>query len=102
MPTIEPTHRSASTMVIRSRFFSTTDEPPCCEVKPPPNMSDRPPPLPLCSRTKTINSRLVMPRITSSVTTTDGSSLSNGLLVCPDYPDRPPTSQGGGETAVQP
>src|SRR5579884_440107 len=66
---------TASTMVIRSRFFSTTEEPPCCEVKPPPNMSERPPPLPLCSSTKTISSRLVTARMTSSAMTTCGSSL---------------------------
>src|SRR4051794_41700537 len=40
----------AAPMVSRSRFFSTTVEPPRLELTPPPNMSDTPPPLPACKR----------------------------------------------------
>jgi hypothetical protein len=36
-----------TTIVIRSKFFSTTDEPPYVEDIPPPNKSDNPEPLPL-------------------------------------------------------
>jgi len=43
-----------TTIVIRSKFFSTTDEPPYVEEIPPPNKSDNPDPLPLCSNTKMI------------------------------------------------
>ena len=45
--------------VSRSRFFSATEEPPSELETPPPNMSERPPPRPLCSRTSMITSRLV-------------------------------------------
>jgi hypothetical protein len=37
---------------MRSRFFSTTVEPAAVAPRPPPNMSDRPPPFPLCSSTR--------------------------------------------------
>src|SRR5580698_6527738 len=47
-------------MVSRSRLRSTTDEEPREEDMPPPNRSDRPPPLPLCSKTSSIMSKLVM------------------------------------------
>ena len=46
--------------VSRSRLRSATDEPPSALETPPPNMSDRPPPRPLWSRTSRISSRLVM------------------------------------------
>src|SRR5450631_1405530 len=52
-------HRTPVKIVIRSRFRSTTDDEPRDDEIPPPNRSDRPPPLPLCSRTSTIMSRLV-------------------------------------------
>src|SRR5271169_130549 len=61
-------HRTPKKTVIRSRFRSTTEEEPRVEVTPPPNKSDRPPPLPLCSRTSRIITRLVMIRITESPT----------------------------------
>jgi len=55
-------------MVIRLRFFSTTEEPDSDEVMPPPNIDDKPPPLPLCNRISTISSRLVaMARMDSAV-----------------------------------
>src|SRR5437660_3737499 len=38
----------AAMTVSRSRFFSTTVEPP--DVIPPPNISDKPPPRPACSK----------------------------------------------------
>lgn len=36
--------------VQRFRFFSATPDVPAFAVNPPPNMSDNPPPLPLCKR----------------------------------------------------
>ncbi len=47
-------------IVSLSRFRSTTDDEPSEEVTPPPNRSERPPPLPLCNSTSTTISRLVM------------------------------------------
>jgi hypothetical protein len=55
-------------MVIRSRFRSTTEDEPRVEDTPPPNKSDKPPPLPLCSRTSKIITKLVIIRITESPT----------------------------------
>jgi hypothetical protein len=43
---------SAATTVMRSRLRSTTVEPAAVAPMLPPNMSDRPPPFPLCSSTK--------------------------------------------------
>src|SRR6516225_3720467 len=63
-------HRIPVKMVSRSRFRSTTDEEPSEDETPPPNRSDRPPPLPLCSSTSKIISRLVMIRITESAIVT--------------------------------
>ena len=63
-------------IVMRSRFRSTTDEDPKDEEMPPPNRSERPPPLPLCSRTRSIISKLVMMRITEKATVTAVSRLS--------------------------
>src|ERR1700742_198334 len=56
-------HRMPKKIVIRSRFRSTTDEEPKVDDTPPPNMSDRAPPLPLCSSTSRIITRLVMIRM---------------------------------------
>ena len=49
---VQKTKTSATTTVMRSRFFSTTVEPIAADPMPPPNMSDRPPPLPLWSSTR--------------------------------------------------
>ena len=45
--------------VSRSRFFSTTEDPDSDEETAPPNIDDRPPPLPRCSRISTTSSALV-------------------------------------------
>ena len=45
----------ATTTVTRSRLRSITDDRDACAPNPPPNMSDSPPPLPLCKSTKKIN-----------------------------------------------
>src|SRR5688500_14881901 len=58
-PITEKIHRIAAPMVSRSRFFSTTVEPPSDDETPPPNMFDRPPPFPRCSRIRTIRITLV-------------------------------------------
>ena len=43
--------------MIRSRFCSTTVEPAVWAPMPPPNMSERPPPFPLCRRTRKMRPR---------------------------------------------
>src|SRR6476620_10330962 len=50
-------------MVNRSRLRSATDEPPRELETPPPNMSDRPPPRPLCKSTSTTSTALVIMRM---------------------------------------
>src|SRR5579884_845599 len=62
-------HRAPKKIVMRSRFRSTTEDEPRVELTPPPNRSDRPPPLPLCSSTSRIIAKLVMIRTTESPTT---------------------------------
>src|SRR6266516_3580256 len=59
-------HRTPKKIVMRSRLRSTTDDEPRVELTPPPNRSDRPPPLPLCSRTSKTITRLVIIRIMES------------------------------------
>src|SRR5271154_2884942 len=59
-------HRTPKNTVIRSRFRSTTEEEPRVEDTPPPNMSERPPPLPLWRRTSRTIMQLVMIRIIES------------------------------------
>jgi hypothetical protein len=51
--TEENANTNASTMVIRSRFCSATDDPAAVDPTPPPIRSERPPPLPECSNTNT-------------------------------------------------
>src|SRR3984885_9685060 len=73
------THTNQSTpkkIVIRSRFRSTTDDEPRVEDTPPPNRSDRPPPLPLCRRTSRIITSDVMIKMTES-------AISTGCLLSP-------------------
>mgnify|MGYP006887995091 CR=1 FL=1 len=48
--TISTAQRIAMPTVQRLRFLSATPEVPALAVRPPPNMSDNPPPLPLCRR----------------------------------------------------
>src|SRR3954467_15009790 len=52
--------------VSRSRLRSTTEEPDRLEYSEPPNIDDRPPPLPRCSNTRTISIRLAMIRTIDS------------------------------------
>src|SRR6478735_9348661 len=63
-PTTTVNHTSATPTVIRSRLRSATELPPSELDMPPPNMSDRPPPLPLCSRMSRVRNRPVMTRRT--------------------------------------
>ena len=53
--TVVNENTTAVATVIRSRFRSTTVEPAAAEPMLPPNMSERPPPLPLWSRIKPIS-----------------------------------------------
>jgi len=50
---------SAVNTVSRLRFFSTTEEPERDEDTAPPNIDDRPPPLPRCRRISTTRMALV-------------------------------------------
>src|SRR5215469_13940913 len=68
-------------IVSRSRFRSTTDEEPSEDETPPPNRSDRPPPLPLCSSTSTIIRKLVRIRTTESAIVTADLVLPSARLL---------------------
>src|SRR5262249_20672461 len=50
--TMHMVHTAPVNSVNRSRFFSTTDEPDSDDDIEPPNIDDRPPPLPPCSRVR--------------------------------------------------
>src|SRR4051794_34605316 len=66
-----------TTTVIRSRLRSATEEPPTEDCMPPPNMSERPPPLPLCISTSSIISRLKTIRAIENPKTTAGPTSSD-------------------------
>src|SRR5580693_1919431 len=68
--TMTMNHSTPKKMVIRSRFRSTTDDEPSVEDTPPPNRSDKPPPLPLCRRTSKIITRLTRIRMIESAIST--------------------------------
>src|SRR6476619_6014200 len=57
-PMMDVAQTRATATVKRSRLRSATDDPPSDVDMPPPNMSDRPPPLPLCSRMNKVRTRL--------------------------------------------
>src|SRR4051812_26321279 len=67
---IAANHTMPVKMVIRSRFFSTIEEPDSVEETPPPKRSDRPPPLPRCSKMSSTRSRLVSTRTMEMTTDT--------------------------------
>ncbi len=52
IPTTDVTQMTAIAMVIRFRLRSAIDDPPKLLDMPPPNMSERPPPRPLCIKIK--------------------------------------------------
>src|SRR6478735_2311881 len=68
-------HRPTTT-VIRSRFRSATEEPPTDDCMPPPNMSERPPPFPLCISTSSISRPLKTIRAIENPITTAGPTSS--------------------------
>src|ERR1044071_6283528 len=70
-------HSRPTTMVIRSRLRSATEEPPTEDCIPPPNMSDRPPPLPLCMSTSSIIRPLKTIRAIENPITTAGPTSSD-------------------------
>src|SRR3954447_4968339 len=86
--TIETNHASARTIVKRFRLRSANPEEPRADVMPPPNMSERPPPRPLCSRMSRVSRRLVMPRSTCRT----NSRMST--VVQAFRGDHPPIAQG--------
>src|SRR5665811_384443 len=79
-----PVHISARPMVSRFRLRSATPELPAPLEMPPPNMSDRPPPRPLCSSTSTTTRKLVSTSRTSRMM----RSASNGRPYVSDLPRR--------------
>src|SRR4051812_27132055 len=83
--TIAAAHTMPTKIVIRSRFFSTTDEPDNVEDTPPPNRSERPPPLPRCSRISSTSSKLVI--INTTEISSDMESLGSGCGVASSVPD---------------
>src|SRR5271170_803012 len=101
-PTMQRNHTTPVKIVIRSRFRSTTDEDPRDDEIPPPNRSDSPPPLPLCSSTSTTMRMLVMIKTIESAMTTAGSrplrtsrSGSGAHLTIPADPDEFPGIETG-------
>src|SRR5690625_6644113 len=58
-------HSTVIPIVIRFRLRSATPEDPIREERPPPNMSDTPPPRPLCMRIERTSRRHVLRRMTS-------------------------------------
>src|SRR4051812_32948476 len=59
MPTMQTAQMTPQNTVSRLRLRSTTEEPASEDETAPPNMLDRPPPLPRCSRIRTTSSTLV-------------------------------------------
>src|SRR3954454_2161220 len=88
--TTHANHSRPTTTVVRSRLRSATEEPPTDDCMPPPNMSERPPPLPLCISTSSIISRLKTIRAIENPKTTAGPTLSDS------------DDDGGTATAVPP
>src|SRR4051812_9232472 len=78
-PTMQIAQTSPAKTVSRLRFFSTTELPDSCEDTAPPNIDDRPPPLPRCSRMSTISSTLV----STSSTLRTSSIIVSLLSACP-------------------
>src|SRR3954471_18156910 len=66
---------SAATTVMRSRFFSTTVEPAAEAPSPPPNMSDRPPPFPLCRSTRRIRVEATIVWITTTTAVSTAATV---------------------------
>src|SRR5690606_22669690 len=75
--TMHANHSRPTTTVIRSRLRSATEEPPTEDCMPPPNMSERPPPFPLCISTSSISSRLKTIRAIENPKTTAGPTSSD-------------------------
>src|SRR5580693_5657480 len=95
-------HSTPQKTVIRSRFRSTTEDEPSDDEMPPPKRSESPPPLPLCSSTSTIMSRLVMIKTIEIAMNTAVSRLSwgcrsgnRGQLTIPADPDEISGIQAG-------
>src|SRR4051812_39697796 len=69
-PTMHTAQTRPQMTVSRLRFFSTTEEPASDEDTAPPNIEDRPPPLPRCSRISTTSMRLLITSSTFRTTST--------------------------------
>lgn len=72
-------HTTANPMVIRSRLRSATEDPPRELDMPPPNISDRPPPLPLCIRMRTIKNKLLIAKMVAKSITTVYSAYDSAV-----------------------
>ena len=86
MPMMLTTQIRRIAKVMRFRFRSATPEEPAEEEIPPPNISERPPPLPLCIRIVRVSKMLVRVMMTMSVmfsaATFDFPILSETSTVC--------------------
>src|SRR5947208_8102696 len=80
--------------VYRSRFFSATEEPVRLEETPPPNMLDRPPPLPRCRRISRVSRMLVVTSSVISVYANQSMAARCPLQWLPAI-DSPPRIAGG-------
>src|SRR5258705_1169057 len=87
-----------TTNVYRSRFFSATEEPARLDETPPPNMLDRPPPLPRCSRISSVSSTLVM----MSSTTRVYANAVMAVVILSATVFRPAKSSGPGGLDLRP
>ena len=92
-------HTSPRAMVNRSRLRSATEEPLIVLDIPPPNMSERPPPLPLCNRTNRVSNSPLRTRSTCSPIFTAFTKVRPNLVRCQSGrtkhdPVAPSTTQG--------
>src|SRR5450759_1774349 len=79
-PTMPAPQTRPSATVNRSRLRSATDEPLIVLDMPPPNISERPPPLPLCSRTNRVRSSPLMTNSTCSPIFTEFTKVRPNLI----------------------
>jgi len=91
-------NRTERITVRRSKFRSTTVEPPMLPLLiPPPNMSPMPPPFPECSRIMKINARETRRWITATIPSNNVRTLSRTE---PAYKTGPITTKYGDQRAL--
>src|SRR5450631_4072000 len=87
-------HTSPRATVNRAMLRSATEEPLSVEDIPPPNMSDRPPPLPLCNRTNRVSSSPPTTRSTCNPIFTTVTKVRPNLVRCQSRRQERPQAQG--------